>query len=254
MKATLIGSAAIKHWFPEFNREPKDLDYAVDDPKAKSFFEDSGIKVEYLYNPVFDKINYAIAKPEHLLALKVSHLFWDTNWVKHMWDVQFLRDRGVEFSYPLYKEFRNFFEEYLPKIRRSDLEQSKDSFFDNAVNEDTNEHDEYHLKIADTPAYTKILKDGCEVELDFDKWEALKYSEKIDVAVEEAVVMAYERYSGKIPWYLAFTHQLRQNIIKHYPEPIALFAIFNYRDLTNLRQLEVEKLFNKLEYESRRIS
>lgn len=248
MKKTLIGSNAIKHWFPDFNRVPNDFDYAIGHDKIKSQTLESGMKVEYLYNPVFDKFENEIATPEQLLALKVSHLFWDTNWNKHMWDTQFLLDKGVEFNYNLYKEFRDFFEGYLPKIRRSELEQSKEEFFTNAVNEDVDQHDNLHLLIADVPAYTKILKDGCEVEVDFDKFEALSFEEKMDVVIEEAAVMSTERYSGKLPWCTAFHIQLIQNIMKHYPEPIALFAIFNYKKLTNMRELGVKDLFNKLNY------
>lgn len=249
MKATLIGSNAIKHWFPDFNRTPSDFDYAIGHDKVKSETLESGMKIEYLYNPVFDKFENEVATPEQLLALKVSHLFWDTNWNKHMWDAQFLLGKGVDFDYKLYKEFRNFFEDYLPKIRRSELEQSKEQFFTNAVNEDVDEHDKLHHILAEVPAYTKILKDGCDVEVDFDKFEALSFDEKMDVVIEEICVMVTERYSGKLPWYTAFHVQLTQNIMKHFPEPIALFSIFNYKKLLNLRKLKIEEYFKKLSYE-----
>lgn len=248
MKKVLIGSKAMQYWFKDFNRIPKDTDYAVSEEIKSATNE-----IELLYNPVLTKTDVEVATPEMMLALKISHLFWEKDWRKHMWDVQFLLDKGVKFNYEIYKENREFFEEYLPKIRRSDLNQDKESFFDNAVNEDSNEHDIYHTLIAEIPAYTKILKEGCEVELDFDKFEKLSYQEKLDVAIEEAVVMAYERYSGKIPWYKAFDIQLIQNIMKHYPEPIALFSIFNYKNLTNLRKHNIEGYFKKLNYDSKRI-
>lgn len=248
MKKVLIGSKAMQYWFKDFDRIPKDTDYAVSEEIKSATPE-----IELLYNPVLTKTDVEVATPEMMLALKISHLFWEKDWRKHMWDVQFLLDKGVKFNYEIYKENREFFEEYLPKIRRSDLNQDKESFFDNAVNEDSNEHDIYHTLIAEIPAYTKILKEGCEVELDFDKFEKLSYQEKLDVAIEEAVVMAYERYSGKIPWYKAFDIQLIQNIMKHYPEPIALFSIFNYKNLTNLRKHNIEDYFKKLNYDSKRI-
>lgn len=74
MRKTIIGSTAIKHWFYDFNRIPKDLDYAVDE-------EYKGEKIhgiEYLYNPHLN-FNEAYASPETLLSIKISHLFWDTN-------------------------------------------------------------------------------------------------------------------------------------------------------------------------------
>lgn len=246
MVKTLIGSKAMLHWFPDLGREPSDTDYAVSEEVIIKT-----IGVEYLYNPIFKQFNNPIATPEQLLALKVSHLFWDTNWDKHMFDVQFLLDKGIKLDLGLYGQFRAFFEGYLPKVKRSALNQSKEEFFTNAVNEDVDEHDRLHHILAEVPAYTKILKDGCEVEVDFDKFENLSFEEKLDVVIEEICVMAYERYSGKLPWYKAYHIQLKQNIMKHYPEPIALFAIHNYKQLLNLRELKIEEKFKKLNYDSR---
>ena len=45
----LIGSQCIKHWYPDFNRVPKDIDYAVN-KEIKS-----EPNIEYLYNPVLFK-------------------------------------------------------------------------------------------------------------------------------------------------------------------------------------------------------
>ena len=246
MQKTLIGSKALLHWYPDLGREPSDTDYAVSEETDK---KEEG--VEYLFNPIFKQFNNSIATPEQLLALKVSHLFWDTNWDKHMFDVQFLLNKGIKLDLGLYMQFRQFFEGYLPKVKRSALNQSKEEFFTNAVNEDVDEHDKLHLLLADVPAYTKILKDGCEVEVDFNKFENLSFEEKLDVVIEENLTMSTERYSGKIPWYKAYHIQLKQNIMKHFPEPIALFAIHNYKQLLNLRELKIEEGFKKLNYDSR---
>lgn len=246
MQKTLIGSKALLHWYPDLGREPSDTDYAVSEEVIIKT-----IGVEYLYNPIFKQFNNSIATPEQLLALKVSHLFWETNWDKHMFDVQFLLGKGIKLNLELYRQFREFFEGYLPKVRRSALNQSKEEFFTNAVNEDVDEHDKLHLLLADVPAYTKILKEGCEVEVDFDKFENLSFEEKLDVVIEEAQIMAHERYSSKLPWYKAYGIQLKQNIMKHYPEPIALFAIHNYKQLLNLRELKIEEKFKKLQYGSK---
>jgi hypothetical protein len=50
--AIIIGSTAIKHYFPDFPREPKDLDFAVM-PGEK--FEKKG-GVEYLENSVIHDV------------------------------------------------------------------------------------------------------------------------------------------------------------------------------------------------------
>lgn len=231
MKKIIIGSSAIQHWYPDFNRTPKDLDYAVNEDVK------SGTpNIEYLYNPIIFKY----LKPESiycnsliLLNLKISHLFWDINWDKHMWDTQFLLKKGNYILPTVISEFREFWEEYLPKIHRSNLQMTKDEFFTNAVNKDVNEHDNLHAKLVDNPAYKKILKDGCDVELDEYKWELLSFDEKCDVVYEETSVMAFERYNPKMYWKRAFNRQLKDNIIKHFPFYIALFAIENYIQLSN---------------------
>lgn len=163
MNKLIIGSTAIKHYFPDFPRTPKDLDYVVEN-KAK-FKRTEGI--EYLDNPVILKHqSEGYLSPELMISLKVSHLLWDVNWEKHMFDLQFLLKKGYKWDLDLVRELRVYWNETLPKIRRSKLEQSKEEFFTNAVNMDTHEHDFLHTILAEIPAYTKILKDGCEVELD----------------------------------------------------------------------------------------
>lgn len=228
MKKILIGSHAMKHWFPDFNREPKDLDYGVD---VEVINKEKNI--EYLYNPHLPFDN-DILNPNELLNLKISHLFWNNNWEKHMWDVQFLLEKGYKPDYNRVERYFNFFVKYLPTVQRSNTNQSKDDFFNNAVNNDINEHDNHHHSIASVPAFTKILKDDCEVDVDMDKFEKLSFDEKCDVINEETWVMAYERYNDKLFWVPAFKRQLKDNIIKHFPKPIAYFAIENYKMFLNV--------------------
>lgn len=245
MNKVLIGSTRLKELFNDFTRDPKDVDYAVDVDGVQNI---DG--VEYLYNPIITK-KYTELGANELLSLKMSHLFWDTNWDKHMYDVQFLLSKNCKLNYTLFKELRSFFEEYLPKVQRSNLSLDKESFFTNNVNGDTDEHDIYHTIIAEIPAYTKILKNGCEVEVCEEKFNNLTFDDKCKVVVEEAVVMAYERYSGKTKTHVAFNKQLRANIQKHYPEFIAIFAIENYKELTNIRKMKVMEMLNKLNFKDK---
>lgn len=234
MKKILIGSECLNYWYPDFPRIPKDIDYAVDE-ECKS-----GFGVEYLYNPVLFKytsfaedMSVTTLEAGLLLSLKISHLFWNINWDKHMWDIQFLLSKGCQYNIEYIKEQIEFWNKYLPKVHRSDLKMTKDSFFNNAVNKDTNEHDLLHAKLVEYPAYKKLLKDGCDVELDESKWEYLTFEEKCDVVYEETSVMAFERYDPKLYWKAAFNRQLKDNIIKHFPFFIALFAIENYKIISN---------------------
>ena len=220
----IIGSTALKHHFPDFNREPKDLDLIVEDssiyPKSR--------EIEYLENPVLLKYECCgYITPNMLLSLKISHMFWDFNWNKHLYDIQFLLKKGCTYDLKIINEFIEYWKEVKPKIRRSDLVLNKEDFFTNAVNEDTDQHDFLHTILADIPAYTKILKDDCEVELDENKWNNLSFEEKCDVVYEETYVMAYERYKTT-HYRIAYINQLKDNIIKHFPFYIALFAMENY--------------------------
>jgi hypothetical protein len=241
MKELIIGSTALKHYFPYFPREPKDLDIAVLEKKRR---EDN---IEYLENPIilkYQKSGYL--EPNLLLSLKISHLFWKTNWEKHLFDVQFLLGKGCKYNLELVNELRAFWEDYLPKIKRSGLEQDKEDFFTNSVDNSVGEHDYLHTLLAEIPAYTKILKDGCEVELDESKWEALSFCEKCDVVFEETSVMAFERFKD-IPYRIAYVRQLKQCIMKHFPQFIAIFAIENYKDLERPKFNFKTKIENELQ-------
>lgn len=239
----IIGSTAIKHYFPDFPREPKDLDYVVED-KSK-YKRAQG--VEYLENPIILKYQSdGYLSPELITSLKVSHLLWEVNWEKHMYDLQFLLRKGYKWDLNLVRELREYWHEVLPKVRRSKLEQSKEDFFTNNVNMDTNEHDFLHTIIAEIPAYTKILKDNCEVELDEDKWTDLSFEEKCDIVQEESYVMAYERWK-QLDYRIGYKRQLIQNIQKHFPEFISFFAIENYIKLEKPKFNYLKKIQDELQ-------
>lgn len=241
MKNLIIGSTAIKHYYPDFPREPKDVDIVVLEKQKRDG------ETEYLQNPIILKYqNSGYLNPELMVSLKVSHLLWDINWEKHMFDLQFLLQKGNNWNLDLVKELREYWNEVLPKVRRSKLEQSKEEFFTNNVNVDTNEHDYLHTIISEVPAYTKILREGCEVELDENKWNALSFEEKCDVVQEEAYVMAYERWKH-LNYRIGYKRQLIQNIQKHYPEFIAFFAIQNYIKLEKPKFNYLKKIENELQ-------
>lgn len=157
-------------------------------------------------------------------------MFWDINWEKHMFDIQFLFKKGHKIKEGILEEFIGYWTETKPKIRRANLELNKEEFFNNAVNKDVVEHDILHTLINPVPMYTRLLKEGCEVELDKNKWDKLSPEDKLEVIREETYVMAYERYK-EINFREGFRIQLKDNIIKHFPKYIAIFAIKNYVEL-----------------------
>lgn len=82
VKQLIIGSEALKHHFPsDYPREPKDLDIVVE--SLEGLEKKKG--VEYLENPII--LNYQSSgyiQPALLLTLKMSHMFWDFRWKKHI--------------------------------------------------------------------------------------------------------------------------------------------------------------------------
>ena len=223
----IIGSHAIKHFYPDFPREPKDLDYACKQENPQVKIVPDNMRVEYLYNPVITKYvgeEEVYLNPDLLLTLKASHLFWDINWDKHMFDVQFLLKNGHTINRKIFYELYDFWNEYHSKNKRSDLNKSKEDFFTNAINYDEHEHDELHLLINPVPMYTMLLAEGKEVELDENKFYPMTHRQKCAVVYEETMVMAYERYK-KLGYLRAYSRMLKKFIREHAPMYVALFAI-----------------------------
>lgn len=227
----LIGSSAIKFWYPDFKREPKDLDFIVGEGEI---VPPKGENVEYLKNPIFsNKWKYKDSKtmyPDDLCTLKASHLMWDINWEKHMFDLQFLLKKGNKIESDLFWDLYDYWNEYHEKNKRSDLKMSKEDFFDNAINYNVMQHDDLHLIINPTPIYTKVLKDGCEVELDESKFFNLSFEEKLEFVREEVMVMAWERFKN-LDYRTAYNKMLKKFIISHAPKFSLIFILENYIEL-----------------------
>lgn len=226
MKEVIIGSTAIKHWYPDFTRSPKDLDIAVDikDVKRKG-------STEYLYNPILFKWvddRQVYLTPKQLLTLKMSHITWNINFKKHMYDIQFLLDKGIKYDKDMYEELYQFWVEYKGRSRRSDLTMSSEEFFNNALKEF--DHDYLHTLLKEVPSYTKILKDGAEVEPSEEKFNALTYEEKISVIEEEVMVMSYERFRDK-QYKVGYNMMLQKFIIGHAPLWQIFFIVENFYKL-----------------------
>lgn len=222
----LIGSTAIKAHYPDFHREPKDIDWAVMDSSEHA--KSKG--VEYLENPVLFKHGFAFDNPlttTALCTLKASHLCWNIKWDKHMFDLQFLLKKGNEIDLDLFMDLYEYWNTYHIKNKRSDLKMSKDEFFSNAVNYDTHQHDDTHKILNPIPVYTLVLMEGKDVELDESKFHSLTFDQKLDFVREEVMVMAYERYSA-LNYKLAYSRMLKKFIISHIPLFALKFVLTNY--------------------------
>ncbi len=241
----ISGSYAIKEHFPDFPREPKDIDIIR---QYKEFIPVDTIselfnnkKVEILENEMLEDLDVEILDPNTLCTLKASHLCWDINWRKHMWDLQFLLKKGCKIDNKLFFELYNYWNKVHGNNKRSDLKMSKLDFFKNAVNYDELEHDETHKLINPIPIYTKVLKDNCEVELDENKFLTLSYEEKLDFIREEVYVMAYERFK-KLPFREAYDIMLKKFIISHVPLFALIFTLENYIILSRCQFNFIKKI------------
>ena len=242
----LIGSTRIKQLFPDFPREPKDEDYAVENRTVLVSKEN---RMEKLYNPIICSIctNGEISANQ-LYTLKTSHLFWDINWEKHMFDVQFLKKKGCVLNKELFYQLYNFWNDIHGKNKRSVLNMSAEDFFNNAVQCEYS-HDWLHTLIKQVPTYTKILKDGAEVDVDEIKFNSLTEEEKEDLVREEVYVMAYERYN-KSDYRKAYSVMLKKFIISHAPIWEALWIIENYILLHKQKIDFIQLLNEKIKQES----
>lgn len=216
----IIGSTAIKHHFPDFHREPNDLD-VISDVEIES-----DKRVEYHNIPPLPRA--AVISPNDLYTLKMSHLFWDINWEKHMFDVQFLRKKGCVLDRKLFFRLYSFWCHKHGVPKRSNLNLKAEDFFDNALKE--YDHDHLHTLLRPTPTYLLVLKDGCEVEPDEHKFNALSHEQKCDLVQEEVMVMAFER-RGNRNYRKAYSWMLKRFIIHHAPIWEAIFIIENYIEL-----------------------
>jgi len=224
----LIGSKAIRYHYPDFKREPKDIDYVVFERQK----HDKGI--EYLFNPVFEGYGFEIMQPNDLCTLKASHLFWNINWDKHMFDLQFLLKKGCTINPELFWKLYEFWNSYHSKNKRSDLKMTKDDFFNNAINYNVHQHDDLHKILNSVPIYTLILKDGKDVELCESKYNQLTHEQKLDLVREEVMVMAYERYKS-LGYKIAYNKMLKKFIISHAPKFTLIFILENYIELTKCK-------------------
>lgn len=227
-----IGSTAIKHYFPDFPREPKDIDIVTNSKEGDR--EWNGKKVERLENPIILERNILSSSmyidKDDLCTLKASHLCWNINWEKHMWDLQFLLKKGCIIDNNLFMKLYDYWNVYHSKNKRSDLKMSKEDFFNNNVNYDEMEHDDLHKIINPVPIYTKVLKDNCEVELDENKFYNLSHEDKINFVREEVMVMAYERYKH-LNYKIAYSKMLKKFIISHAPIWSLKFIFENFIEL-----------------------
>lgn len=195
MKSLIFGSHAIKHWYPDFKREPSDLDIMTQEPRRPD-----GQRVEHLWADSFQEIldtnrDPKYVDPEKILTVKASHANWDIKWEKTICDILFLKEKGLEIDYDLYKKLKNDWRVIHGRESAPLRNKTADEFFADKVSRKY-VHDDIHKAVAyyDKPLFLKILKSPNSVECSKKKFDKLSFSDKIKLAREEIYVTALERW------------------------------------------------------------
>jgi hypothetical protein len=233
-RITLIGSHAMCYYFDDFTRAPKDLDYLAEEELLTK-------EVEYLVIPPLNKyLDCQVLPVDILLTLKMSHLFWDINWAKHMFDVQFLLGRGVLYKRKLLDELVEYWKSKGYHQKKSNLTLTSEEFFTNSLKWN---HDRLHELLNPNPRYKAILVGDGTVNISEEKFNSLSYEEQIATVQEEVYVMAFERSNQD--YRTSYIQMLNKFIIAHAPYWLGIWMIVNYlplRQIFNYRQFMQNKI------------
>jgi hypothetical protein len=187
----IIGSHAMRHWFPDFPREPKDLDIISEVPQMSR-------DIQHYWIPEFEHFlkfntNDKFLDPDFLLNLKLSHAGWDVHWEKTMHDILFLKSKGYKADRKLYKKLvKGWIKVHGKKWASLKGKDSKTFFEDTVVRKYV--HDDIHNVVAiyDEPLYERLIVKG--VSCGEDAFNLLSEEDKLNLVKEEVWVTALERY------------------------------------------------------------
>jgi hypothetical protein len=234
---TLIGSRAMRHWFPDA-REPKgDWDWQCAHSPRED--EKTFLGVVAGRNDVFVDARIAawewdsVATPSELYTMKISHGYWDINgsWDKHAADIVFLQRKGAQFIPELHDLLLGIWKDLYAKNPISLDKTAKEFFTDHVVKKYV--HDTVHESVAyhDRPWFESYLKEGSEVLVDNAKFWSLPLESKLEAVREELYVIALERvlipkdYKGSPG--LAYRWALRRTATSLFKGRWATFLLLN---------------------------
>lgn len=232
----LVGSMALKHYFPDMKRKCDDIDYFITNDLEKfNICENSEYRTEFYIVPknVIDYPLDGIIKLNDLYTLKISHAIRDIFFRKHLSDIQFLQIKGCEINYPLLERLRKFWDGIHGIRKIPDFDKTNEEFFNDNVKREWN-HDEIHLKFMyeSKPQFTEVKFDQSKASIEISLFNKLTFEKKLRIVLEETFVIAYERYLAKpdniISKKYAFNLALKSLITRLFPEEIAIFALINY--------------------------
>jgi len=196
MTTIIVGTTALKHHGVHL-REPLDVDVWMQE--GHTYLGTRMADTHWLPKEILDLVPTDIkgyATPDAVYTIKCSHANWDIKWEKTISDILVLKQkyscRSLDNLYEaLYKYWKGV---HNDKSHLS-LAKPKGEFFDDFVTYKY-DHDYLHTLAAydEKPLYTRCLKDGQDVFLDRDKFEALSFEDKVKLFREEMYVITLERY------------------------------------------------------------
>lgn len=190
---TLIGSRALRHWFPDSREPGRDWDFYSPTPlDGYELNSDADVTID----PRLAAWTWGgIATPDELYTIKISHGYWDIHgtWDKHAADIVFLQRKGARLIPELHDILKPIWADAYRKNQIS-LNKTAKEFFEDHVPK-VYVHDTVHESVAyrDRPWYVDILKDGSEVLVDNAKFWAMDLPDQLDLVREELYVIALER-------------------------------------------------------------
>jgi hypothetical protein len=240
----IFGSTAVKHFFPDFNRAAKDLDY-ISPNKEKSSKE-----IEYHWVDSFQYIfennkDTEYVDPDFLYTIKVSHAGWDIRWEKTMKDIEFLQSKNCKLDVKLYTMLLDEWDKIHYSKKNIILKGTSEEFFNKNILR-LMKHDDLHeiVKFNDRPVNELVRPDLNDVKFDKNLWNALDHTTKIQCALEEIYVFALERHIN-FPPKVAFFKAAKQLITKSTRGYFNLFLIENFSEIMYYDKTDYIKKFKE---------
>lgn len=251
----IFGSTAIKHWFPDFPREPKDVDIlSYNKPNNKGNYYHynetvNNILYEYYCSTstgfvMYNNTDKEYIDPDILYTIKISHSFWDINWDKTLFDIMFLKSKGckldVRLCNLLYRDW-----EAIHGKKNVNMNKPCDEFFTETITRKY-DHDylHEHLKFRDVPYHTRIRQDLYNAWCSEELFNNLTYEEKIECCLEEIYVIATERFYLKGIPPKTSKYKAIKSIVTHITK--GWFPLFIMDNITEILEYDDSGWYDKL--------
>lgn len=214
----MIWSQRIKQLYEDF-REPNDIDYI--------WYGKSSKWIEYHQMiPIYKQE----LSGDDLYTLKVSHTIRKKNFIKHMKDCIFLKNKWCKLTSDLnyLLAYRDGY--HWPRIKFN-FNQDNESFFKDNITRKY-DHDWLHKQCSFwlEPAYERIKDDLSLADVNLDLFDMQYPIHKDWISMEEVLVIALERYNNKKPQ-TAIHLAAEKCITELYPDIIATYCVDNYERL-----------------------